>query len=703
MALRSAELGTPPRAGSLRHSTRFARSRSPSASLATERLLSTVEAIRSLPSAEHRTRDVLARGVRLPRLLQHERTVDSRVMGCAANVWLLLELSADGSSATIRGESDSAISRGLVGLVADALSGLSLEEIASVEGDFVSDLGISQASMPHSRANGALNMLQAVKRQANQLLRQQRRTAQQSSTTSSCSAHDERSPFPSLLLTASSTKARGAFAEMQERYLQPSSESVESMAALLRQKSVGIVAHFYMDPEVQGVLASAREHWPHIHISDSLAMADSAVRMADAGCKSICVLGVDFMSENTRAILDEAGHTDVSVYRMSSESIGCSLADAAETPEYSNYLQRAAKSEDPLHVVYINTSLRVKALADSIVPTITCTSSNVVATILQAAYQAPGCTIWFGPDTYMGENIRKMLSALAEMDNASVQQLHSGHTTESVRELLPRLHTFNDGTCIVHDMFGDDVCQTVGELYSDAYLTAHFEVPGEMFTLALDAQRRGMGVVGSTSNLLSFIDARVREAVDSEGSGKQRLRFVLGTESGMVTSIVNMVKGILYEKNASDDVEVEIVFPVSSESMTSREQVGDAMSDFEILPGPASGEGCSIEGGCANCPYMKMNSIEALEQVLSLIGTDGEALLEGNKPRSYPDLMPDGRSITQAGSTPIVRMRNFSQDKRLPDELVKDIRQRRRRRDVVRSSVSGEPRERQSERENALH
>jgi quinolinate synthase len=212
-----------------------------------------------------------------------------------------------------------------------------------------------------------------------------------------------------------------------------------------------------------------------------------------------------------------------------------------------------------------------------------------------------------------------------------------------------------------------------------------------------------MGVVGSTSNLLSFIDARVREAVDSEGSGKQRLRFVLGTESGMVTSIVNMVKGILYEKNASDDVEVEIVFPVSSESMTSREQVGDAMSDFEILPGPASGEGCSIEGGCANCPYMKMNSIEALERVLSLIGTDGEALLEGNKPRSYPDLMPDGRSITQAGSTPIVRMRNFSQDKRLPDELVKDIRQRRRRRDVVRSSVSGEPRERQSERENALH
>ncbi len=28
------------------------------------------------------------------------------------------------------------------------------------------------------------------------------------------------------------------------------------------------------------------------------------------------MLGVDFMSENVRAILDEAGHKDVAVYRM---------------------------------------------------------------------------------------------------------------------------------------------------------------------------------------------------------------------------------------------------------------------------------------------------------------------------------------------------------------------------------------------------
>ena len=37
-------------------------------------------------------------------------------------------------------------------------------------------------------------------------------------------------------------------------------------------------------------------------------------------------------------------------------------------------------------------------------------------------------------------------------------------------------------------MFGDKVTQRVRQQYADAYFTAHFEVPGEMFLLALEAQ-----------------------------------------------------------------------------------------------------------------------------------------------------------------------------------------------------------------------
>ena len=39
-------------------------------------------------------------------------------------------------------------------------------------------------------------------------------------------------------------------------------------------------------------------------------------------CRAIAVLGVDFMSENVRAILDEAGHKDVAVYRMAAGALG---------------------------------------------------------------------------------------------------------------------------------------------------------------------------------------------------------------------------------------------------------------------------------------------------------------------------------------------------------------------------------------------
>jgi quinolinate synthase len=75
---------------------------------------------------------------------------------------------------------------------------------------------------------------------------------------------------------------------------------------------------------------------------------------------------------------------------MSSDSIGCSLAEAAESESYNRYLEEASHTPTSLHVVYINTSLRTKATAHSLVPTITCTSSNVVQTVLQGFAQVRG-------------------------------------------------------------------------------------------------------------------------------------------------------------------------------------------------------------------------------------------------------------------------------------------------------------------------
>ena len=40
------------------------------------------------------------------------------------------------------------------------------------------------------------------------------------------------------------------------------------------------------------------------------------------------------------------------------------------------------------------------------------------------------------------------------------------------------------------------------------------QVPGEMFALAMEAKKRGMGVVGSTQNILDFIATKLKDAVE---------------------------------------------------------------------------------------------------------------------------------------------------------------------------------------------
>ena len=162
---------------------------------------------------------------------------------------------------------------------------------------------------------------------------------------------------------------------------------------------------------------------------------------------------------------------------------------------------------------------------------------------MQAAAQIPDVHIWFGPDTYMGDNLAHMFQSLAEMPDEQIRHLHPAHDQASVRSLLPRFHYFEQGTCIVHHMFGREVVELVRENYPDVFVTAHLEVPGEMFELGLKAQSKGNGVVGSTSNILAFVLGKVDEAI---ARGEQaNLRFILGTEAGMITPIVRQVQASL--------------------------------------------------------------------------------------------------------------------------------------------------------------
>lgn len=473
-------------------------------------------------------------------------------------------------------------------------------------------------------------------------------------------------PFPSLLIRRDALVPQGAFAEAQAEFLQPDPDVVTRLRELLEAKKAGVVAHFYMDPELQGVLSAC--DWPHIQISDSLVMADAGIEMAEAGVERVVVLGVDFMSENVRAMLDAAGHDQVDVFRVAADPIGCSLAESAEAQAYGAYLTKASRQPTSLHVVYINTSLETKARAHHLVPTITCTSSNVVKTVLTAFDQVPDLHVWFGPDTYMGKNLERLFQGLAQLDDEAIKAVHPAHDQASVRALLERFHYFEQGTCIVHHMFGADVVKTVEQRYADVFVTAHLEVPGEMFQLALAAQQKGRGVVGSTSNILGFIAAKVEEAANQEGDA-QRLRFILGTEAGMITAIVRKVQRILDESAAP--LEVEIIFPVASEAVA---QTDDA--ELGVVPGVAGGEGCSTAGGCATCPYMKMNSLDAMLDLLERTAAEPRDNLLPFFPRKYT-MEIGGRTAADLGGEPILHMRHFQREGRLPPALVDDIVDRR--------------------------
>jgi quinolinate synthase len=409
------------------------------------------------------------------------------------------------------------------------------------------------------------------------------------------------------------------------------------------------VAHFYMDPEIQGVLGALT--WPHVFVADSLQMGSQAVAMAQAGCRAIVVMGVDFMAENIRAMLDHAGFAQVPLYRLASSAIGCSLAEAAEKQEYLAYLLKAAQSKSALHVIYINTGLEIKAQAQGIIPTITCTSSNVVKMILQAFAQVPDLNIFFGPDSYMGANLKNLFSYYATLSDELIQKIHLQYTRQKMQSLVEHFNYFKQGTCYVHEMFGANLVQKIQSDYPQAFYTAHLEVPGEMFALAFEAQKKGRGVVGSTSNILNFMTEQVALAA----SKAEKQQFVLGTEAGMAAAIVTKI-----QKTIKTNMTVEIIFPVDESAMTTTSEL-----NIPSLPGVQAGDGCSVVGSCASCKFMKMNTLDGLLNVLKKIDSADSANLEKFKPRRVV--------ASDLGFLPIMAMQEFQSLGKLGEKLCESL------------------------------
>jgi quinolinate synthase len=143
----------------------------------------------------------------------------------------------------------------------------------------------------------------------------------------------------------------------------------------------------------------------------------------------------------------------------------------------------------------------------------------------------------------------------------------------------------------------------------------------------------------------------------------------------MVTSIVRSVSDLLNNSTQGKDIEVEIIFPVSSEAVSS---VHDADSPLAVVPGVRSGDGCSSAGGCATCPFMKMNNLDSLNDIVdTIISKDHRGKLKSYQPpnRLYGKSI-NGVAAVELGYESIQFMRSFMKEKRLPNDLVELIRRR---------------------------
>ncbi len=119
---------------------------------------------------EERYRYVIELGDDLPPLDPSEQNADTKVSGCASQVWLVSEREA-GADPLIRfrGQSDAHIVRGLIAIVLALYSGRPASEIVATEAEPVlKELGLND-HLSAQRANGVRAMVKRIKQDAAQV------------------------------------------------------------------------------------------------------------------------------------------------------------------------------------------------------------------------------------------------------------------------------------------------------------------------------------------------------------------------------------------------------------------------------------------------------------------------------------------------------------------------------------------------------
>ena len=223
---------------------------------------------------------------------------------------------------------------------------------------------------------------------------------------------------------------------------QPADELIAQIRALKEEKGAVILAHYYVDGQIQDVAD---------YVGDSLALAQKAA--AAAGDARIVVMcGVHFMAETVKALCPDKK------VLLPDLSAGCSLADSCPEDEFAAFV-----AEHPDHTVisYVNTPLGVKAHSHVLV-----TSGNAVRIVESFPKDAK---LIFGPDRNLGGYIN---------------------------DLTGRQMVLWNGACHVHERFTPESILKLKDEYPDAPVLVHPECKRPVALLA--------DKVGSTAALLDY-------------------------------------------------------------------------------------------------------------------------------------------------------------------------------------------------------
>lgn len=217
-------------------------------------------------------------------------------------------------------------------------------------------------------------------------------------------------------------------------------ERAKRIKELQKEKDVVILAHYYVDGEVQEIAD---------YVGDSFYLSKVATKVPQ---RNILFAGVTFMGESAKILNPEK------TVVMADESADCPMAHMV-TPE--RIAEVRAEHDDLAVVCYVNSTAEIKAVSDVCV-----TSSNAVRVVKNI----PQKNIFFVPDNNLGRY---------------------------VAEMVPEKNfIFHDGFCHVHKSILAAELRAAKEAQPDALVLTHPECTQDVVEMS--------DFVGSTSEIIDF-------------------------------------------------------------------------------------------------------------------------------------------------------------------------------------------------------